>query len=600
MEFLTDEQMAQVEKTGQLPDAMSDEEMAALEAQETAPANPFDKFQEALPNWVKTAGSMLAAKQAGLANAVTLGYGDLGDLPVVGKGFEQAKKESPVSYAYGNMQGAVGPGAAMGVATAAVAPARMASSVPGRIAINAAQGAIEGGLRNPREGENRLTNAMTGGRDAALMGTALEGAAGATRVGGKLAQWLGGKLGGVTKPEAVAFKRSPETADDLARKLREDPKGLSEEVQKRIGGGIEETFDRVSEPALQKVGRAVVHKNVRVRPDQFRGTAAEPEIQRSWDLRHPPRHAAYTEVTPFEVQATPVRTRIMKAGPIQETRAAQPPVQMQPIETRMHFGEPVEQTYFNGRNPYDPASVPVESVDRSIEKAGGLVTLKPRVPAVRNSPVGSRVVKDGPVATLEKGYLRGQQNFIETAQTPMSETISLHGPQALRAKRAAQKAAAHKNALSPLGYDPASEADAAAAGRFKLGLEGAAPDVIEANKTLEEAARYSGMAKARFSNNPAGILTDSESVGSVPTRQMRQFLDQHGNAGLEDMANSLAAGRALGPQGKEGLWDAVTRVGARGLLRGSAKADSAEQAMRDMKIRALLQGELAAEKKDKK
>lgn len=491
-----------------------------------------------VPDWVKSAASSVAAKQAGLANAATLGYGNLEDLPVVGDSFKQASEESPVARSYGTATGMVGPGAAMGAGAARVG-GKLLNSAPGRVGLNAAQGGIEGLIRKPVNDETRLGNAYEGARNAALVGGAMEGGMKALQGGGKLAQWLGGKLGGLDKAQTEAFKRSPQEADRLAFSMENDPKGISDEVRAKIGGGLEETFDNISEPALNRVGKAVMHKSVNVRPDQFRGTAAEPEITRAWNLRNPQRHAPYTEVTPYEVRSTPV-------------------------EPRMNFGAIDEQTAFLPNRPYDSPEVPVQSVSRSISKAG-------------------------PEQVVSRGFTPGEIVHATTAPIPTPEVMALRGPQALRSKRAAQKAASYKKAVDGPAYREADDADALAATRLKLGLEGAAPDVTEANQVLSEAAEYSGAARAKFANNPAAILVDSDSAGSVPTRAMRQFIDKHGNAGLQNMSDSLGAGRKLAPPSSpEGMYAGAKRIGARGAIQASGKADAAASTLKDQKLRAFL------------
>lgn len=111
---------------------------------------------------------------------------------------------------------------------------------------------------------------------------------------------------------------------------------------------------------------------------------------------------------------------------------------------------------------------------------------------------------------------------------------------------------------------------------MRKAIEGVAPDTAGLNDTIEQASRYAAHAKATMGTNPAQILTESDSLGSVPTRSMRQFLDQNAGTNLEGLAKSLDAGRAMNdPDAAKGLLDRVlAKPAARTMLKSVNKADS--------------------------
>lgn len=543
MDFISDEQMKKLEGGG-APDVISDEEMAKMESGQ-APTDGRIDTPSWVPDIIKQAAGAVAAKQAGLVQSASLGYGKLEDLPVLGDSFKQASEEHPAYRMYGSASGAVAPGAAMGAAAAPLAAARYLNNPVGRTAVNAGMGGIEGLIKKPEANETRLGNAAAGARNSAIVGGGMEALAGLSKGGGKLAQWLGQKLGGVSNPEATAYKQNPQDSERLADMMRNDPMGLSNEVKSHVKGGLDDAFENTSRPALERVEKAVLGKSARVNPADFQGTAAGQEIDRTMALRPRTKTWNVPVEEKYTVSATPVRA-----------------------EANAQFGEP--QTWVRP-DRYTATEVPVASVERSI-------------------------AKDGPEAVIQEGFLpRGTQTV--TTNRPAPDAYSLEGKPMLTAKRLSQRKAFENqaNALNPLAYNAANDADAIAAGRLKSAIENIAPSTAADNAILEESARYSAHARNTLKNNPAAILTNSEAAGSVPMRSMRQFLDKNGGTQLDDMSNRLSAGMRLGtPEKPEGFWDATKRYAAKGALTTSGKADSAEQILRDMKLRALLGSEVGS------
>lgn len=613
-----------------------------------------------VPEWYKQAAGASAANMAGKVNSATLGYGNLEDLPGIGKAFEQASKEHPIARAAGSFKGAIGPGMALGTGTTA-AGGKLLNSAPGRVALGVAGGGIEGLLRKPQVDESRLGNAYYGARNAAIMGGGMETIAKGMSGASKLATWFGRKAAGLTPGQAQAFKGNPKEAERLADIQRNAPEQLIDEVQGKIKGGLEDVFENLSEPLLEKMGQKMAGRTVQVDPNQFKGTAAMPEIQRAWELKNPQKYAPYSKINIQGVESTPVIPKMMKAGRVQTLEPAQPQIastpvdfpfkksgniqelepareaiQYTPVEQRMSLTKPVDQAWYGAKpgetSPFGRADVPVSEVEREMVAAGPKVTtreaapavratpveqtvrqtgpkevIKERVPAVRATPMKEQLVRGGPSET--KYTMTREGEGLEPIQTPpLPENFAIDVSQALRGKRLAGKAADHARALNPIGYNPSNDAEAAAASKLKKGIEGAVeaetarraklglkevgPSVEDINKQLSQAANYSDVARSRFKNNAAAILTESESTSSVPTRAMRNFIDEHSDAGLNKMADQLAAGTALqSPLKPEGLYRWGMREGASGLLKSSAKSDSAEKILQDIKLQSLFNTE---------
>ncbi len=390
-------------------------------------------------------------------------------------------------------------------------------------------GALEGGAMGAAQAPegDRLKGFLTGG---ALQG-GFKGAGELAKKLGKVPQALGEKLLGVRPEQAEAYAANPDRAEELYRLAKEDPMGLSDAVKTQVRGGLDDAFENVSAPALSRVEKAVLGKNVEVAPQAFQGTAAGQEINRAAALQPRTKTWNVPVEEKYSVSATPMRP-----------------------EVKTEFAEP--QSWIRP-DRYTATEVPIGSVERSM-------------------------VKDGPEVVIQEGYLpRGTQTVKQ--QLPAADRTGLTGKQALTAKRASQKAAFENQAkqLNPLAYNAKDDAEAIAASRLKEAIEKVAPSTAADNALLEQSARYSGYARNSLKNNPAAILSDSESLGSVPTRSMRQFMDTHGGTDLEGMAKGLGAGRAVnepiahggfvtrtlsGPAGKAALRSAVPaqRAGERG------------------------------------
>lgn len=414
------------------------------------------------------------------------------------------------------------------VPAAASAVQKIASSPYGRVALSAAQGGAEGLVRTPGEGETRIGNALRGAKMGALLSSGAEGLSQMADAGKAAATYAGGKLVGATYPQAQNYVEDPKLANAMYDLNKNDPMELSNQIKQHVGGGLDEAFDRVSQPALDRVGKAVAGKQIQVAPADFNGTQAGNEINRA-----------------YSAQGNTVKMDV----PTYEPHT----VQMDPMRESLGISDPQTQTVQDA-NPYNLG--PKASID---------------VPVSTTSP---KVVKAGDTQTLEDLLIpRGTQSVEAPAAAP--DRTNITGPQALTAKRASQKAAFQNqaNALNPLAYNASDDAEAQAAARLRKAIENVAPSTAADNDTLEQAARYSAHAKSTLKNNPASILVDSDSTGSLPTRSMRQFLDEKGGTQLGQLSDALSAGKAVnGENTHSGILDRLlARPAGKALLGGASK-----------------------------
>lgn len=430
--------------------------------------------------------------------------------------FKAEHPNAPTGQGIASLMQGVAPPTAAGAAIGS----KLASTFAGRVGTNAAIGAARGAINTPQDGESRLSNAGWGALKDGAIATGAEAVGGGLQLAGKASKWVGGKLAGLSPSEAESYAKDPALAEEMARMNREDPMGLSGRVRQEVKGGLDDAFNNVSKPTLEKLGQKLAGTQVRVNPSQFEGTAAGKELDRAWSTK-----GNTTTVVPPTTPTTQDVEVPPRAGYYSDASAA-------PNKLRVLLQEP----------PKEQA-----------------------VPA------------------------------------PKPDSFWVSGPQALAAKRASSEAADHARALSPVGYNPSNDAEASAASNLGKALSEASgegqtsgtikgtsevspsseldaayraknPTVKDLNDTLSESARYARHARETMNNNPAAILTDSEGVGSVPTRSMRQFLDKNSGTKLESLAQALKAGRAAtDPDRTHGIFDAlVSKPTGRAALRASS------------------------------
>ncbi len=149
-----------------------------------------------------------------------------------------------------------------------------------------------------------------------------------------------------------------------------------------------------------------------------------------------------------------------------------------------------------------------------------------------------------PVSDAER-YMTGQA--FKEVPAPMPRTMTVSGPQLLRAKRAAFEASEFNEPKNGLGYSAAESAQAklesSAGNSLRTAMEKASPKMAKLNDELEEAFRISR--NAEKTGNPTQLLNPSDSLGGLPNRAIRQYIQQAGGSDLEKKARLLEAASSL-------------------------------------------------------
>lgn len=358
-----------------------------------------------------------------------------------------------------------------------------------RVGANAATGGVAGAWDNEKD---PLNGAIRGAAFGGALGTGGELAGQLTRPFSAVSSKLGEWLGGLSKEEAAAYKRDPALAEELYSTEKTNPLAFDEmakEQTQKAASNLQENYidPRKSDISLQGVG-----KTYQVNPEQFKGTAAEPEIAQSWAKQGQTQAIPVSE--PYKVEATPVQEKLT-------------------------YGQPQEQTFYNAEDPYKAKTAQVSTVSRGFEKAGD-----PQV--------------------LEQGLFdRGTQEVPASIPNQMS----LGTEPMLRAKRAAGSAANLNYSYNPSGVGPAEQAAAKANSKAAVDLGSAlkeqTPEIAQLDSEISDA--ISRKQQLEGLGNPNRIYQAGDLPSNVPIRSLRQYLDQNTGSNFQDTANSLFAGRAL-------------------------------------------------------
>lgn len=150
------------------------------------------------------------------------------------------------------------------------------ASAPRRIAAQAALGAGQAAYN----GQNPVAGAVAGG----AVGTAGEAAGGVVGLLGKGMRMIGGPMAGLKPASAAAYADNPQLAEGLADKFTNDPKQFESDLTDQLSAAKNKLND-VTAPQRDAFARLGIGKMARVQPDQYQGTAAGDEINRSWATR---------------------------------------------------------------------------------------------------------------------------------------------------------------------------------------------------------------------------------------------------------------------------------------------------------------------------
>jgi hypothetical protein len=153
----------------------------------------------------------------------------------------------------------------------------LGASAPRRIATNTGVGAIQGAVQDPGPDGSRAVNALKSGGSALAASILGEGvAAAAPTVIGRFAKKI-------DSDQAKQYIKDPKLADELYSTFQNDPEGLNAALRQRLRSakvGEDSIYKKVSEPLIQKRGAILAGKTLEIAPENFIGTAAEPEIRR--------------------------------------------------------------------------------------------------------------------------------------------------------------------------------------------------------------------------------------------------------------------------------------------------------------------------------
>lgn len=516
-------------------DENPDQAATSQSAPTPAPKTAAELFKEAADNHAKWE----EAFRSGVFKGASLGYAN----PPVPEGYEGTAKA-------GQIAGGVGAGLLTGgLASAglkALAPA-IANSAIGRFFANLAIAGSEGAARKPEEGEDRFGNAVDAMTVAGPVAVAAELVGPAVRATKGGMGWLGSRFSGLTADEAAAYARQPLQAEALATTLRDNPEQITRDLKTMLGGqrvlggkeggAIAKILDEVVAPARAAKMAAGTGKTVRVNVADFAGTAAESELDRILNLRGTP--APRTEVTRVPINSTQAFS----------PDAVQPGLPLSSIEPPIAYSFP-------------PARTPIDATEAVPQ--GGATQVQMGLPLSTKE-----------TSTVSRSYGRPRQVTLTFAQADRLRQMA--------ADEAYSKAQAA--AQGQLRYNSASDADARLANNLRAAMDFS---VGEGSKTLKKAGfkdlpdvdskiqealtMKRGTEREKF--NLARLLYGTETIGTVPARSIRNFLDRNAGTNLNQTADLLQAGtRLIPPKRVEGIADILRRNAAKRLILGSRPAE---------------------------
>jgi hypothetical protein len=399
---------------------------------------------------------------------------------------------------------------------------------------------------------------------AATASTILEGMGGVAKIAGMGMKAGGRALTRVSKEQADDYANQSGLAEDLFNLEKNHPDQLAERALGESKEALERLQANSTAPAMEELNRRTAPQNFRVKTDQFKGTAAGDEIQRSWNAQGKQLDVPVMER--HSVQATPVKAGIEYGKPSAQTLPVTPPREIpagtfanqSKFTNLQDMGEELQQRHARkmaaefdsanarGFNPYTEApTAEVSTVQRSISKAGEPQTLEELL-----LPAGKQQIP-----------------------APLPGETSLTGAQLLRAKRASGDAMNANRAKNPLGYRAADDTEAKAMASLRKAMRSVDPKAAQLDRTVEKNLRISNEVKNL--GNPSRIYSGGDSMGSVPIRQAQQHLDKLTGSNFTMSGKALDAGRAVNQPGTGVIDDLAVKPLGRSLLRNSSKAKGA-------------------------
>lgn len=468
----------------------------------------------------------------GMIKGPSLGYLDPADLPgQYGQAFKDASEEAPMMQTAGKVAGsslALGPLA--GRVVKAIGPMGegiLSSAV--RVGANAGVNAGIGYAEKPEDGGSRGSNAALGAIAGGVVSGGVEGLGQAAR----LSKYLGSWATKMSPEQVEAYTKNPALAEEIYGQAKNDPEALNATAQKMSSDASQKLQNDYINPRKEQISLSGVGKQISVNPSQFEGTAAHPEMQSSWAKQGNQTNVPLYE--PWKAEATPI-------GKTQS------------------YGKPQTQ-YYPGDYGFaaDAPSAEVSAMTHGFEAAG-----KPQIVGEGLNSAGSA-----------------------SYATPMPGSLQMGVEPALRAKRAASAASDIAYRRNPLGLSPAETEEAQrnsnAAVKLKKSLDSVVPGADTANDEIHEALRNKE-ALERV-GNPSSLFSsdDQASLGSIPNRSLRQYMDRNTGSNFEETADALDAAKRLNSQNRvNGLWSRPVDAAGRVLIkRGVPALNSAADAAKE-------------------
>lgn len=441
------------------------------------------------------------------------------------------------------------------------------------VVANTGLSAAIGAVRRPHEGESRGTNAVY---DAIFGGGASTLAELAKTVPG-IARYLGGALGGVSPQEVEAFRKSPGSAEMLAR-------GMNEGGADKINKSIQQMFKGSKEPGGYGPGL-----QSKLQTEVIDPLTAEKELLLSGDARGVRVNTADLEGASPEVQAF-FDDIIAKQQGFPRTQATRTPIDTGTfkIDTVEQKGLPLTTSK---TTPGQSLDIPPERINFDTEQMGLPITRKQGLPRKNPLTLADQYMQPRPEVPIELGGTISSGGFNEqspldlytqpqTTTTPIDakngygivvsknqlglplsqrgsqpvpapsrpKTVVLSMKQAdkLRAtawesarKREAAAALTPMSADGVLRTDPHAVADARIATSMRSATEEQLPKLAPMNDTLYDHIGYKEKIDSLKSNLGNVIKSDGD------YEPLRSFYDRHTGSKLNDMANQYEAGKKL-------------------------------------------------------
>lgn len=420
-----------------------------------------------------------------------------------------------------------------------------------------AQGAAQGyatGFLNKPEGAEGLEARHGQAKMTAAVGGALPFAAEGLRQTWRGVKGLGERAGkalaGFTDAEARLYQNQPELVEHL-RKLHNNKKEFHEFASREVADAQRALYDKTA-PDRAIIEKAVAGENtpVRVNPADFKGTAAEADIQRIWAAQSGTKGLSTPTATPplEHVEFSPLKPKFERAGKVAKASPLIPTMKLGP-GLKQHL--PAD---YAGYSMDDAPSMTMFELKRGWEK-------KPKTVPVM-TPLKQVTQPDGPTQLLGTHFSpQGKQTIHVTRPTP--EDISLTKRQALDLNRKLNDAANYRHVINTEETIAQQKVNQAGATRLQKGLEGVMdPEswvgprsgkvfpsqrqrFVEAKERASEAAHWSDALKNNFHTNPASLFYESTAAGDVKLGALREVIDQaRGNTRIQDLTTALGAALA--------------------------------------------------------